>query len=605
MRRRLVGWLWDHSQLFRRPARRLRQQLSVAAYWLRHRLGSSQPPRVLCVVSDPASASAGQLAHPVVRIAADSAEILVSFVAQQTETSIAIESTRAASYVLTLAKEPTSLPATFLESLLLAVAAEDLCWATGGWAGPAQANAPAGGLKLAAAVDSASATLSRLPTAKPSAAPEVYGRTVPHITSALNLELMQPLAALPLPRSGAYLLRDDQVAGRMVTQPVYDLAERLGRLPTHEGPPTALLLLPFLAVGGAESLLFELLEGWVGRYRILVVTTEPHRAELGQTVDRCRALTPHVYTLGDWLPRAALAGALAHLLRRWRVSSLMSWNGTVAFYDLAGELRAGCPGLRLIDQHFNHRGGWIERMTPRRFAKLDASVAVNQPTARALREQHGGPPEKVRLIHHGVRLPRIRSAAEISQRKQHHRELFGVPQEALVVGTFVRMHAQKRPLDVLALAHRLRHRGVWFVLAGGGPLDAEIDRELARRPADNLLRLPMQEDVEPLYAMVDLCLSTSDFEGLPVFLLDALARSLPAVATAVGDVPLLLGDGGGLLVDEPGNLDALETALCSLLDPTERQRRGAIGRATVAERFGLQRYREAYEELLFPEGEQA
>ena len=337
-----------------------------------------------------------------------------------------------------------------------------------------------------------------------------------------------------------------------------------------------------------------------------MVTVEPHRAALGQTVDEARHLTPHVYTLGDWLPRPAHEGALRHLIRRYAVEVLMSWNGTVFFYDVAPRLRRSHPGLRVLNQLFNHRGGWIEHYGPRLIASVDLHVAVNRPIGAALVEERGVPMERQTVIHHGVELPdEVPEDARVERRRQARRVL-GLPRDAVIAGTFIRMHPQKRPSDVIRLARRALAQGpaeLHFLLVGGGPLNAEIDRELEQQPCPNLTRLPLRRDTGRLYDAVDLCLLTSAYEGLPVFLLDALARRIPCVATAVGDVPYLLRDGGGILVEEVGDLDALAAALGELCAPERRRAEGDLGRAAVARRFGVERYVQAYETALFPSPE--
>jgi glycosyltransferase involved in cell wall biosynthesis len=272
----------------------------------------------------------------------------------------------------------------------------------------------------------------------------------------------------------------------------------------------------------------------------------------------------------------------------------------VDFYDGLAEIKATFPKLRVLSQHFNHRGAWIERIGPEQVRHIDGHLAVNRPIARALEKERGVPAAAIHLVHHGVALPEILGAEEQSERRRQARQRFGLPLEAVVAGTFVRLHKQKRPADILHLARRLETRGLWFLLAGGGPLDDTIDRELSERPIRNLIRLPMQEDIEPLYDAVDLCLSTSAYEGLPVFLLDGLARGLPVVSTAVGDIPHLLAEGGGLLAHSPGHLDQLEEALLRLRDPELRQREGAKGRRRVAEYFSLEPYRQRYREAIFP-----
>ncbi len=617
LRFRLQGWFWDLGPLFLPPLRRLRRAASILLYRWRSR-SRTLPPRV--VADAPRRRRTAPLETPVIAVHAgaggDRAGI-ERFLAAQTETSVTTDPEAAAhaTFCLTLDGEPEPLPPTWLESQLLAMVAEGLEWTVCGWAAAAAGDGPA--TDVAGPAAARSPGLVRLPSPDVRRPPPVLGRAVPHITAEERLAEAGPRAAGPIPefslcpppgaghRSGPYFLRPDLGSGRVVRHRLRSVHDALSRLPAIPGPPTVLFLLPFLAVGGAESLLFDLLAGLHDRYRLLVVTVEPHRAALGQTACEARRLTPHVYTLGDWLPRPAHHDALRHLLRRYAVDVLMSWNGTVFFYDLAPALRRSHPGLRIVNQLFNHRGGWIEHYGPRLVASTDLHVAVNRPIGRALVEERGVPEERRVVIHHGVRLPDDPPDDARVERRRRARFDLGLPQDAVIAGTFIRMHPQKRPFDVIRLARRALAQGpveLHFLLAGGGPLDAEIDRELEQQACPNLTRLPLRRDTGRLYDAVDLCLLTSAYEGLPVFLLDALARRIPCVATAAGDVPYLLAGGGGILVERAGDLDALAAALSELCDPARRRTEGDLGRATVARRFGVERYVRAYQEALFPSG---
>ena len=99
---------------------------------------------------------------------------------------------------------------------------------------------------------------------------------------------------------------------------------------------------------------------------------------------------------------------------------------------------------------------------------------------------------------------------------------------------------------------------------------------------------------------VDICLLPSQYEGLPVFLLEGMARRVPCVATAVGDIPMLLERGGGLVSGPPGDLDALESAIESLIDDHRRAVEGDKALQRVKARFGLDRYVQEYEAVIFP-----
>lgn len=489
--------------------------------------------------------------------------------------------------------EPAEAPAGALEALLLVAAAEDLDLAEAGWAEPsAVAGAPPGEIRPFAG----GALLVRRRPAGPRR--EIRGKVVPFIGGP---GAEQPSSWPFFRKSGAYRFPADGGALARTYTPRVDL--RLIAMPELEGPPTVLFLLPFLAVGGAERLLFDLLASWRG-YRVLIVTVEPHAASLGETAGRARQLTPHLFTLGDWLPRETHLGALFHLLRVYRVASLVSFNGTIFFYDTVAAIRGQFPRLRILAQLFHHEGGFFSRSGPAARAAIDGHFAVNRAIAAALEQELAVPADRIYLLHHGVELPSGAAAtasAEGAEKKRELRERLGLPPDALVAGTFIRLHAQKRPLDVVALARRLAPRGVFFLLVGGGPLESELEAELAARPAPNLVRLPLVADARELYPAIDICLLTSAYEGLPIFLLDGLARGIPCVSTAVGEVPELLAEGGGACAPV-GDLAALGAAIEMLMDPARRRQEGERGRRTVAERFSLAAFAAAYETAIFPPG---
>lgn len=601
LRHLLQGALWQLSSTWKPPLRALRRQVSLLLYRLRRtRHPGGLPPRVH---GRPRQRLTPPIAHPAIVVLAPSDPDRTgqeALLASQTETSLTWEGspeTAHATFCWTLPADPAALSPTHMESLLLAAVAENLAVTIGAWSPPWAADRQAV-LTRPSDDERAALELLRLPAQATDFQTEILARIVPHISeerSSRSEILTLPLAQV----SGSYWLRGDIEPGTLVKSDIAtDLDEILRHLPVIDGPRTVLFLLPFLAVGGAERLLFDLLAGLGPGERVLIVTTEPHQAALGQTLDRARRLTPYVYTLGDWLPRESHGGVLRHLIRRYRVTTLFSWNGTTLFYDMVPELEKRFPELYMLNQLYNHRGGWIEHYTPRLRRAVDRHVAVNRRIAEALAER-GVPEERIAVVHHGVEIPPIASPAERARNRAASRRFLGLPATELVVGSFMRLHPQKRPFDILNLARRLAGQGVHFLLAGGGPLDQALDRELAKRPIPHLTRLPMTRDVAPLYDAIDLCLLTSAYEGLPVFLLDGLARALPCVATAVGEIPELLNEGGGVLIERPGDLAALERGVLELRDGEHRARQGALGRRTVEERFGLERYRRSYAELLF------
>jgi glycosyltransferase involved in cell wall biosynthesis len=98
--------------------------------------------------------------------------------------------------------------------------------------------------------------------------------------------------------------------------------------------------------------------------------------------------------------------------------------------------------------------------------------------------------------------------------------------DAPVVGTVAVFRTQKR-LDLwLEVAARIaaRRPDARFLLVGDGPLRAEVEGHVARLGLGAQVLLPgLQEDVMPYLAAMDVFFVASDFEGLPVALLEAMS----------------------------------------------------------------------------------
>jgi glycosyltransferase involved in cell wall biosynthesis len=97
-------------------------------------------------------------------------------------------------------------------------------------------------------------------------------------------------------------------------------------------------------------------------------------------------------------------------------------------------------------------------------------------------------------------------------------------------------------------------------------------------------------DMRPVYQEAAICVLTSDFEGTPNVLLEAMASGLPVVATNVGGVPGIVRHGQTGFVMEPDDLEGLIAAIVELVKHSElRTTMAQRARAYVEENHSLHR----------------
>ncbi len=211
-------------------------------------------------------------------------------------------------------------------------------------------------------------------------------------------------------------------------------------------------------------------------------------------------------------------------------------------------------------------------------------IVVSEEVRRSLPSGDGGPP--VTLVRNAVDVARFHHDAVAGASM---RATLGIPRDARVVGTVAVFRPAKRLDRWLRVAKGVAARdpGAHFLLVGFGPLEQEVRDWAGAAGLGSRLVMPgPQDDVRPFLSAMDLYLMTSDFEGLPIALLEAMAQELPVVSTAVGGIPEVLVDGEmGALV--PRDIDAIVERVTSLLRSETLTLLGRRGRARIDERHGI------------------
>lgn len=162
-----------------------------------------------------------------------------------------------------------------------------------------------------------------------------------------------------------------------------------------------------------------------------------------------------------------------------------------------------------------------------------------------------------------------------------------VPREktALVrIAAVGRMTEEKRfdrLLSILAAARSRTQVPIQVLIAGSGPLRAKLTRQAGELGLTNMIEfLGIVPDTFAVYRNSDILVLTSDHEGTPNVLLEAMASGLPVVATRVGGVPELVSHNLTGYLADPGDDGALTDAVLELIEhPQLRAEMGTRARA--------------------------
>ena len=224
---------------------------------------------------------------------------------------------------------------------------------------------------------------------------------------------------------------------------------------------------------------------------------------------------------------------------------------------------------------------------------FDEVVAVSAAVASRLRKA-GVRPERIALIRNGI----AAAAGDGSLEGQRSQTARG---ENLRVGLVGRL-APEKGVDVFLKAVAqvaALYPKAEFVVAGDGPDRGALDNLMAElKLHGRAVLLGRQADMPAIYESLDVLVSASRLEGLPIALLEGMQTGLPVVATAVGEVPEVVVDGQTGILVAPEDPAALAGAIGRMLgDAGLRERCGRAGQARVRQEFSANRMAADYTEV--------
>jgi glycosyltransferase involved in cell wall biosynthesis len=236
-----------------------------------------------------------------------------------------------------------------------------------------------------------------------------------------------------------------------------------------------------------------------------------------------------------------------------------------------------------LQERYHPLTRWLNRAT---YDWNECVLTVSQEVSASLARLGLERKTRLKTVLNGVPVERV--WAEAANLNGLRGEL-EIPPGHLVVGTVAVFTLKKRLQDWLEVAAQVasQREDVTFLLVGHGPEETTLKAKVQALGLTERIRMPgFRPDGRRVLGLMDVYLMCSEFEGLPIALLEAMALAKPIVATAVGGIPEVVQNGQEGFLTPVGAIDSLaDHSLTLLADCQRRQQMGQRGAQKVAEDF--------------------
>jgi glycosyltransferase involved in cell wall biosynthesis len=368
-------------------------------------------------------------------------------------------------------------------------------------------------------------------------------------------------------------------------------------------PQRVLHVIDSLDLGGAQTLLLEICRN-ADRERFEVEVACMHGLGVFATEFEKAGIKVHSLSPAKWPP--LYIPNFPRLLRRLDPDVL---HFHLFGSNLIAKPLAALAGKRtlIVHDHCNDAGRgnpvmlFADALTNRLASKV---IAVSRSIRDFLILHEGMNPDRVVTLSNGIDSQSFLPAKE--GQRALAKSALGLSSDAFVIGGMGRLVTQKNFSLFLDVAARVLAKNPWavFVVAGTGSQEDKLKAKAALLGINEKVRfLGHVSDRLALYHAFDALLMTSDFEGTPMVLLEAMSCELPVVASAVDGIAEVCTNGHDALLLPLGDVAGFATALKGILqDDGLRKTLGMNARNTILDRYEIRqlvrRIEGIYDEVL-------
>jgi glycosyltransferase involved in cell wall biosynthesis len=363
-------------------------------------------------------------------------------------------------------------------------------------------------------------------------------------------------------------------------------------------PVPVLHIIKSLGRGGAETLLPETLaQHNKEKFQFHYIYFLPWKGQMVDAIKQAGGIVS-CFSAKNNIAIISKAFKIAAYVKKHNIKLIhchLPWAGIVG--RLVGKL-TGVPVVYTEHNSWERYHKFTYLLNKFSFSSQEQVIAVSADVAKSIKSRYSGHKPYIDVVLNGINTEKFSPDQPVNR---NIREELKIPKEATVIGLACVFRKQKRVPVWLEIAKQLHSRfpTTHFIIAGDGPLKAEIDAKASELGTNGFVHfVGLQAEIKPYLKAMDIFMMTSEFEGLPIALMEAMSMGcMPACTSAGGIGELINNDHNGVLVPVSDPMQLVTNLSEYLQDPSRITKMGMLARETVIDRFSMQQMVDQIETL--------
>jgi glycosyltransferase involved in cell wall biosynthesis len=355
-------------------------------------------------------------------------------------------------------------------------------------------------------------------------------------------------------------------------------------------PLPVLHIIKSLGRGGAEMLLPETLRQHdKQKFRFHYIYFLPWKDQMASAIEKEGGTVVCVPAKNN----ASILLAVRKIAAYVRKHNIQLIHCHLPWAGMAGRLVGKLTGVPVVYTEHNkweryHKLTYY--MNKLSFSYQQRVIAVSAEVANSIKINYGKAKPLVQVVANGADTAKY---ARTNAMENDIRKQLNIPATATVIGIACVFRVQKR-LDTwleIAKALHAKQPDTFFIIVGDGPLRDEIHAKAKALGTDKYVFFTgLQAETRPYFTAMDMFMMSSEFEGLPIALLEAMSMNCVPACTAAGGIPEVIQDGvNGILVPVQQPMQLVDRLSQLLQHPDQVARIKQAARETVINSFSMKK----------------